>query len=322
MKKALYPPKGIRYGVPPAAFTVVIVIFTLKQQDCVWAYPVYVTAAYGMAVVVMTVVKDVPKLKKKAKTGALMQKVNSTTIGARYCSDLAFRGTLSIYEGMIINFLYAIFRVITGICYGSVWFLSMAAYHLVLGGMREYLAVAYRRKERMGASYQSKCYRKTAGLLLLLNIPMGGMIFLVIQENSAYQYPGYIIYLSVMYTFYTIVLAIINLFKYRKLGSPILSAAKILNFVSAMMSVFGLQTAMIAHFSTEGETFRKLMNTITGSFVYGSHFNCAVYIVFRIKTREEEALSISQRVSILIRQCEWIKRFFRSWKKKNLLTLP
>lgn len=74
LKKALYPPKGIRYGVPPAAFTVVIVIFTLKQQDCVWAYPVYVTAAYGMAVVVMTVVKDVPKLKKKAKTGALMQK--------------------------------------------------------------------------------------------------------------------------------------------------------------------------------------------------------------------------------------------------------
>lgn len=222
LKKALYPPKGIRYGVPPAAFTVVIVIFTLKQQDCVWAYPVYVTAAYGMAVVVMTVVKDVPKLKKKAKTGALMQKVNSTTIGARYCSDLAFRGTLSIYEGMIVNFLYVIFRVITGICYGSVWFLSKAAY----------------------------------------------------------QYPGYIIYLSAMYTFYTIVLAIINLFKYRKLGSPILSAAKILNFVSAMMSVFGLQTAMIAHFSTEGETFRKLMNTITGSFVYGIVILIALYILF------------------------------------------
>lgn len=240
LKKALYPPKGIRYGVPPAAFTVVIVIFTLKQQDCVWAYPVYVTAAYGMAVAVMTVVKDVPKLKKKAKTGALMQKVNSTTIGARYCSDLAFRGTLSIYEGMIVNFLYVIFRVITGICYGSVWFLSMAAYHLVLGGM----------------------------------------IFLVIQENSAYQYPGYIIYLSAMYTFYTIVLAIINLFKYRKLGSPTLSAAKILNFVSAMMSVFGLQTAMIAHFSTEGETFRKLMNTITGSFVYGIVILIALYILF------------------------------------------
>ena len=109
---------------------------------------------------------------------------------------------------------------------------------------------------------------------------MGGMIFLVIQENSAYQYPGYIIYLSAMYTFYTIVLAIINLFKYRKLGSPILSAAKILNFVSAMMSVFGLQTAMIAHFSTEGETFRKLMNTITGSFVYGIVILIALYMLF------------------------------------------
>ena len=33
LKKALYLPKGIRYGIPPAAFTVVIVIFLLLQRE-------------------------------------------------------------------------------------------------------------------------------------------------------------------------------------------------------------------------------------------------------------------------------------------------
>ena len=30
-----------------------------------------------------------------------------------------------------------------------------------------------------------------------------------------------------------------------------------------------LQTAMISHFSESGEAYRKMMNTITGGFVYG-----------------------------------------------------
>ena len=48
-----------------------------------------------------------------------------------------------------------------------------------------------------------------------------------------------------------------------------LSAAKVLNFIAAMMSILGLQTAMISRFSENGEAYRKMMNTITGGFVYG-----------------------------------------------------
>lgn len=43
---------------------------------------------------------------------------------------------------------------------------------------------------------------------------------------------------------------------------------KVLNFVSAMMSVLGLQTAMIACFSSNGETYRKMLNTITSGTVF------------------------------------------------------
>lgn len=102
---------------------------------------------------------------------------------------------------------------------------------------------------------------------------------MMIKTNSSFTYPGYVIYLSALYTFYTMGMSIGNLVKCKKLGSPILSAAKVLNFVSSMMSVLGLQTAMITRFSANGEDYRKLMNTLTGVFVYGAVVFIAVYMI-------------------------------------------
>ena len=78
---------------------------------------------------------------------------------------------------------------------------------------------------------------------------MGGMILQMVMNNSELSYPGHVIYLTAMYTFYTMAMSVVNLVRYRRLGSPVLSAAKVLNFVSALMSVLCLQTAMIAQFS-------------------------------------------------------------------------
>ena len=117
--------------------------------------------------------------------------------------------------------------------------------------------------------------------------PMGGMIVLMVPTDSGYSYPGYVTYLSALYTFYTIILAIVNLVTFRKLGSPILSAAKVLNFVAALMSLLGLQTAMIPQFSTEGENFRRLMNAITGGGVWFSVILTAVYMLLHSRNMKE-----------------------------------
>ena len=139
---------------------------------------------------------------------------------------------------------------------------------MVLCIMRAYLAFGYRRREENGLSYELRCYRRIAGMLFILNIPMGGMIVLMVRTNSGFNYPGYLIYLSAVYTFYMMILSVVNLIKFRKMGSPILSAAKVLNCVSAMMSVLGLQTAMITRFSTDGDDYRKMMNAITGGVIF------------------------------------------------------
>lgn len=95
-------------------------------------------------------------------------------------------------------------------------------------------------------------------------------------------------------------LSIVNLVKFRKMDSPILSAAKVLNFVSAMMSVLGLQTAMIARFSSEGEEFRIMMNAITGGAVFFIVMvTVAVMVVQSSKIKKKVELNEKIRKQIL-----------------------
>ena len=114
---------------------------------------------------------------------------------------------------------------------------------------------------------------------------VGGMIVLMVRTNSGFTYPGYIIYLSALYTFYTMITVVVNVVKFRKSGSPILSAAKILNFISAMMSILGLQTAMISRFSENGDNYRK---TMTGGFVYCIVIFVAVFMLICSRKNKKE----------------------------------
>ena len=98
--------------------------------------------------------------------------------------------------------------------------------------------------------------------------------------------------MSAFYTFYTMVISVLNLVKFRKLGSPILSVAKVLNFIAAMMSILGLQTAMISRFSENGEAYRKMMNTITGGFVYGIVIVIAITMLLHSKKSQKKVESI------------------------------
>lgn len=279
----LHPAKWVLYSIPPAAFAALIFIFASEQTEGALAYPVYLMSAYSLAVLIAALPVLARRIRQHKTNllnrSKLMQKIASSAFGNQYLHDPAFRGSVSIYQGMIVNFLYVLFRIATGIRYASVWFISMAVYYMVLGGLRAYLISSYRHREAGGLSFEYCCYRRTAWLLFLLNIPMGGMIVLMVRTNSGFFYPGYIIYLSALYTFYTMAVSIVNLVKFRKLGSPILSAAKVLNFVSAMMSILGLQTAMISRFSVNGENYRRLMNAVTGGFVYGIVVMIAVYML-------------------------------------------
>ena len=284
-QKLLHPSKWVLIFVPPLSFAALIFIFATQTTRSASAYMIYCMSAYSLTIWLAALPRLIKEMKTAIMTSRFMRKVSSSKITGRYLNDLAFRGNVSIYQGMAVNAFYVVFRIVAGIRYASVWFISMAVYHLVLGGLWAYLVVCYRRRD---PELERRCYHTTAWLLFLLNIPMGGMIVLMVRTNSVFSYPGSIIYLSALYTFYTMVTLVLNLVKFRKLGSPILSAAKVLNFIAAMMSILGLQTAMISRFSENGESYRKMMNAITGGFVYGIVILIAVIMLLcSRKTRKK-----------------------------------
>lgn len=123
---------------------------------------------------------------------------------------------------------------------------------------------------------------------------MTGMTVLMARTNSGFSYPGSNLYLSALYTFYAVAVSIVDLVKFRRLGSPILSAAKVLNLISAMMSVLGLQTAMISRFSENGESYRQIMNAITGGAVYGMVLILAAAMLRRSSQFQTEVVVIEQ----------------------------
>ncbi len=293
MKKAkmilaelLNPPKWLHILLPIITFAALIFVFVNGLEKSAPAYVIYVMSAYCLAILIVPVSKLFKGIKNAAK-----RKISRSEFGGRYFSDLAFRGSVSIYLGMFIDFFYVIFRVAVSICYASVWFVSMAVYYLVLGGIRLFFVLNNRRHNM---AKDVRCYRLTAWFLLLLNIPMGVMITLMVLTNSGYSYPGYVIYISAMYTFYIMIMSVVNLVKFRRLGNPILSAAKVLNFIAALMSVLGLQTAMIAEFSAESDDFRRLMNGITGAVIWVTVIATAIYMLVHSKKMKCGVNSVEQ----------------------------
>ena len=182
---------------------------------------------------------------------------------------------------MAINFAYVAFRLATGIYYSSVWFITVAAYHMVLGGLKAYhlLMIKYGSGEQTGY----RCYRNTACMLLMLNIPMSGMVVQMVRTNSGFAYPGYVIYVSAMYAFYALIAAIRDIAQHRSRKISISAASRALKLVSALMSILALQTAMIAQFSPDDHAFRILMNSLTGSGVCISEISIALYMLAHTK---------------------------------------
>lgn len=60
----------------------------------------------------------------------------------------------------------------------------------------------------------------------------------------------------------------VRVIKFRRHGSPVLSAAKVISLVSAMVSILSLETAMVTRFGDEDDfLFRRVMTGATGGGV-------------------------------------------------------
>ena len=201
-----------------------------------------------------------------------------SALAVQYKQDRIFRASVNLQLVMVLNYLYAAYNLLIGLQSGSVWLLSLGIYTLMLAAVRTDLTLSHHRGRTLPPDalprHESRCYRRVAWSLLALNVPIGGLALLMVSGQSVSALPGHLIYLSALYTFVMMYLAISNLIRFRKLGSPILSAAKVLSLLT-------LQSALIDRFGAEQGAFRLLMTRLTGSAVYATVLVIAVWMLCR-----------------------------------------
>lgn len=251
--------------------------FLIPNANPIVAYVGYFVSAYTLVVVCL----KTPRVFGGAKRGLYANRYSG-----RYLSDATLRAEISLYAGLGISFFYAVFKMIAGIYYHSVWLGALAMYYIILSAMRFALVKRYRdnvqhEDERTQRLFGLRSYRFCGVLMFLLNIAVTWLVAQLIWTNETYEYPGYLIYVFAGYSFYCIGIAVRNMAKHRKLETPILAAAKMLSFACALMSILATQTAMLTQFGDGQELFARVMNAVTGSVVCLLIFGLAVWMVRR-----------------------------------------
>ncbi|MBQ7835047.1 MAG: hypothetical protein IJ385_04625 [Ruminiclostridium sp.] len=244
--KLLYPPVWAIALLVPICAAVLIFIFVKGYEQHPAAYAAYVLSFYTLTTVVMRCIRVVPKHYRTAKN-----KVYSNPVGERLMTDMPFRTHVTLYGSLGVNLLYVAVNVISGVMYKSAWFYVLAFYYTILAVMR-FLLVRFASRTGIGTSRFKELRRsRLCGyILLLINLFLSGAVLMILYQNKGYEYHGIIIYVMAAYTFYITAMAIKNLIKYRKLGSPVMSMAKIISMAAALVSMLSLETAMLSEFGS------------------------------------------------------------------------
>ena len=263
-KKLLYPPVWVMALLTVISGAGLAFVFIKGLDTSAVAYLLYVLAFYTLCVLCIFCALVLPKGHRK-----ILQKIHDNPLGHRYMTDRVFRTQVSLYLSLGINLMYVGINVLSWYLYRSWWFVCLAVYYTTLSFMR-FLLVRHVRVHQIGNNRRSELMRaiSCSAILLTLNFFLSGAVLMILYQNRGYEYDGIMIYVMAMYTFYMTTHAIIDIIKYRKLNTPVMTTAKMISLAAALVSMLNLETAMFAQFGTEmAKKDQQLMIMLTGAGV-------------------------------------------------------
>lgn len=275
-KKLIFPPVWLMVILAVISTVALIAVFLKGWEETPIAYAVYVVAFYTLSVICVACVLVFPGYYRNIK-----QKVYDNKFGNKYLTDAAYRTHFSLYLSLGINLLYVATNLFSGIWFMSIWSITLAAYYIILAVMR-FLLLRFVGKVGIGKDRVKELKRsRLCGIILMfVNFALSGVVVLVILQNKGFEYNGILIYVMAMYTFYVTTHSIIDIFKYRKYNSPVMSASKSISLAAALVSMLSLETAMLSQFGGENTTphFNQIMVGATGAGV------CVIVLTMSIIT--------------------------------------
>jgi len=281
-KKLLFPNVLIILLLIIISTALLVYVFVNGLETAAIAYVSYLISFYGLTVLVIRLCMVLPKQYRNIK-----QKVYDNPWGNRYMTDVAFRTKISLHMSLGIHLLYVGMNVVLAFMNKTRWFGILAGYYLILAVM-QFLLLKYAIKKGIGTDRPGELRRARvcAIILLNLNFVLSGAVLMILYQNKGFEYQGILIYAMAAYTFYSTIRAVVDLIRYRKYKSPIMTTTKIITLSSALVSMLSLETAMFSQFGQDmNPASRRLMIALTGAGISMAVIGMSSYMI--IKTSQE-----------------------------------
>ena len=277
-KRLLFPGRAVLLAGVPLAAALLAYAFVVEGGEGIVSYVAFAFSSY----MTVAVCACMPRLVREAI--ALAHRIPWLH---RYMTDDHVRMHVSLYLSLGLNMLYAVMKLLMGVYFRSVWFVTLGVYYALLTALR-FMLLGHVRRNVPGRAMASelKHFRLCGAVLIPMTIALTGVVILVIDRNEGFQYAGDLIYVAAMYAFYKVISAVVNLVKYRRYNSPVMSATKAVSLASALVSVFALETAMLSQFGQERDPlFRRIMTTATGAGICAFILSMAAVMIIHATRR-------------------------------------
>lgn len=287
--KILFPPWWVITILTVISTISLVAVFVNGWDLSPIAYVTYVISFYTLTVMCIVCWKVIPGYYR-----VLNERLDENIYVDKYMTDVAFKTHIGLYTSLIINLIYALVNAISGIIYDTYWFGIFAIYYGIIAVMR-FLLVRYVNENPIGHNYlgELKRARLCAGILLTVNFALSAAVLMMVYFDRGFSYQGFLIYVIALYTFYITTAAIIDMFKYRKYKSPVMSITKVIKMTSALFSMLFLETAMFAQFGADTSPEEKrIMIMATGAGISVAVVVMAIYMI--VQTSKEIKLSKSK----------------------------
>lgn len=277
-KRILFPPVWIILLLTAVSAVLLVTVFVKGLEMSVIAYITYVVAFYTLCTVCLLCWKTLPRYWRGGK-----EKLYTNKYTNRYLTDTAFKTHVSLYRSLAINLLYVAANAISAVVFNTYWFVLFSVYYAILAVMR-FLLVRYVSKNKIGTSRLGELHRARlcSCILLTVNLALSGAVLMMVFHHRGFDYQEILIYVMAVYTFYTVTTAIIDMVRYRKYGSPVMSVSKVIKMAAALFSMLSLETAMFSQFGGDMPwESQRIMIMATGAGIAVIVIGMASYMIVR-----------------------------------------
>ena len=272
MKKILYPKTHILLiGLLAIVVSLIYLIFFNGFGTNI-SYVLYLIMTYFLIVICIRIY-NVAKFK-------INKIIDNNKYLRKYKNDYKLRYKISLFTSLMLNIVYAIFKLLSGIVFKSFWFISFALYYFLLIVLRSNIA-----KEELKNNTNLKDefvkYKKTGIILLFTNVILTIIILIIVNQKIMNIYPDWMAITVAVYTFYLLFNSIYNLIKYRKYKSPLISSSKVINVITSLVSLISLEIILIPTFGGGQTEFFEIMVMATGGGIALIIIIISLYIIIR-----------------------------------------